>query len=143
MVDGHDAGPQDLHILIVIEDITLPRSVIPINFPSWQSRARRGRFGYMCARCPRTSRHLVNLSLVLNQVVVSPSRSRADGVDINNPHESRRSNVSNSTSRSRVTSTRGTCHPRIRHWQRLPSFQPLLAAGWPSARYRSTTPPRP
>jgi hypothetical protein len=35
MVDGHDAGPQGLHILVVFKDIILPRAAIPINFPSW------------------------------------------------------------------------------------------------------------
>jgi hypothetical protein len=33
MVDGHNAGPQGLHILVVLEDIILPTGVIPINFP--------------------------------------------------------------------------------------------------------------
>jgi hypothetical protein len=33
MVNGHNVGPQGLHILIVFEDIILPRDVIPINFP--------------------------------------------------------------------------------------------------------------
>jgi hypothetical protein len=31
MVDGDDAGPQGLHVLIVLEPILLPRGVIPIN----------------------------------------------------------------------------------------------------------------
>jgi hypothetical protein len=34
MVHGHDAGPQGLHILIILEDIILPRGVIPVNFPA-------------------------------------------------------------------------------------------------------------
>jgi hypothetical protein len=33
MVDGHRAGLQGLHILIVLEDIILPRGAIPVNFP--------------------------------------------------------------------------------------------------------------
>jgi hypothetical protein len=32
MVDGHNAGPPGLHILIVFEDIILPRGVFPVNF---------------------------------------------------------------------------------------------------------------
>jgi hypothetical protein len=55
MVDGHDAGPQGLDILIVIEDIILPRSVIPVNFSSRQPWARQRRVRYLCARRPRTS----------------------------------------------------------------------------------------
>jgi hypothetical protein len=35
VVDGHNAGPQGLHILVVLADIILPRGVIPVNFPSW------------------------------------------------------------------------------------------------------------
>jgi hypothetical protein len=53
MVDGHNAGPQGLHILIIVEDIILPRSVIPVNFLSRQPRAHQGRIGYLCARRPR------------------------------------------------------------------------------------------
>jgi hypothetical protein len=32
VVDGHNAGPQGVHILIVLVDIILPRGVIPVNF---------------------------------------------------------------------------------------------------------------
>jgi hypothetical protein len=39
VVDGHDAGPQGLHILVVFEDVILPRGVIPVNFPLWQPRS--------------------------------------------------------------------------------------------------------
>jgi hypothetical protein len=31
VVDGDDAGPQGLHVLIILEPIILPWGVIPIN----------------------------------------------------------------------------------------------------------------
>jgi hypothetical protein len=31
VVNGDDAGPQGLHVLIIFEPILLPRGVIPIN----------------------------------------------------------------------------------------------------------------
>jgi hypothetical protein len=75
MVDGHDAGLQGLHILVVIKDIIQPRSVIPVDFSSRQPWAHRRRVRYLCTRRPRTSLRLANLSLVLDQVVINPSRS--------------------------------------------------------------------
>jgi hypothetical protein len=35
VVDGHDAGPQGLHILIVSEDVILPKGAVPVNLPPW------------------------------------------------------------------------------------------------------------
>jgi hypothetical protein len=35
IVDGYNAGPQGLYILIVLEDIILPRGAILVNFPPW------------------------------------------------------------------------------------------------------------
>jgi hypothetical protein len=35
VVDGHNAGLQGLHVLVVFKNIILPRGAIPINFPSW------------------------------------------------------------------------------------------------------------
>jgi hypothetical protein len=34
VVDGHDAGPQGLHILVVFEDVILPRGVVLVNLPA-------------------------------------------------------------------------------------------------------------
>jgi hypothetical protein len=31
IIDGNNAGPQGLHILVVLEDIILPRGAIPVN----------------------------------------------------------------------------------------------------------------
>jgi hypothetical protein len=32
MVDGHNAGSQGMHVLVVFKNIILPRGAIPINF---------------------------------------------------------------------------------------------------------------
>jgi hypothetical protein len=108
IVDGHNAGPQGLHILIVLRNVILPRGVIPVNFSPRQPRARRQRLRYLCARCSWTSWCRVNLRLVLDQVL-SPSRSRTDGVDINNPCGGRRSDIPSRSSSSRFNSS---THPR-------------------------------
>jgi hypothetical protein len=34
MVDGHDAGLQGLHILVVFEDVILPKGAVPVNLPA-------------------------------------------------------------------------------------------------------------
>jgi hypothetical protein len=109
IVDGHNAGLQGLHILIVLKNVILPRGVIPVNFPSRQPRARRRRLRYLCSRCSWTTWCLVNLRLVLDQVL-SPSKSRTDGVDINNPWGGRRSDVPSRSSSSRFNNARGTLH---------------------------------
>jgi hypothetical protein len=31
VVDGDDAGPQGLHVLVIFKPVLLPRGVIPIN----------------------------------------------------------------------------------------------------------------
>jgi hypothetical protein len=41
VVDGDNAGPQGLHVLVIFKPVPLPRGVIPINCASWQPWARR------------------------------------------------------------------------------------------------------
>jgi hypothetical protein len=36
IIDGDDAGPQGLHVLLIFKQVLLPRGVIPVNRSLWQ-----------------------------------------------------------------------------------------------------------
>jgi hypothetical protein len=110
VVNGNNAHPQGLHILVIFKNIILPRGAILVNFPPWQPRARRQRLRYLCTRCSLTSWRLVNLRLVLDQVL-GPSRSCTDGVNVNNSWGGHRSDVPSRSSYARFNSARRTLHP--------------------------------
>jgi hypothetical protein len=38
-INGNNAGPQGLHVLVIFKQVILIRSMIPVNFPQWKYRA--------------------------------------------------------------------------------------------------------
>jgi hypothetical protein len=112
-INGDDAGPEGMHVLVIFKPVFLPRVVIPINCALWQPWARRRRWRYLCARHPWTFWCQVDLRLVPDQVI-SPTRHSTDGVDVNNRRGDCRLDVP-SGSFSSVSSARGSAHHCVVH----------------------------
>jgi hypothetical protein len=116
VIDGGDAGPQGLHVLVIFKPVLLPRGVIPVNCAPWQPWARGQRWRYLCTRCSWTSWHQVNLRLVPDQVLC-PTREYTDGVGVDDRLGGYRPDVPSGSSLLTVNFRQ----PRVLviHWFRL------------------------
>jgi hypothetical protein len=82
VIDGDDAGPQGLHVLVIFKPVLLPRGVILVNCALWKPWARRRRWRYLCARRSWTSWCQVDLRLVPDQVVTPPGTALMGSMSI-------------------------------------------------------------